>query len=205
MIRVKNLKDVEFPILFATLAPAGQEGDAYDITDEIKSWKDETAITAIVNDELILDNGVSNFSKLDSIAILFGSAPVDAKVTSIAPFGEKSNHNFNGIGKEFSILAGETKELVFDIPASDFGFDFTGVELWSDKPVISDKGEMYVKYGDTIVNQFAFTWNIKPNVCDKALPYNATLVYGLKICVLYTNNGEDKNIYINYDLHKRKS
>lgn len=121
-------------------------------------------------------------------------------------FASKVGHSFKGRGLKALCLAGVETEILYIVPDGTT-FDMDGIEVlngaYGDEihmKIIDNEGV----YSGTVgfqLDEFGINWNAKPEMIKK-LPYNATLLQKMKIVIAYKNNGvNDREIYVNLDLH----
>lgn len=126
-----------------------------------------------------------------------------------SPFASKNNLLYDGHGHPTgeTIDPGQTKNIDFTTP--NYVTLFNGLEVFPGEygdevllQIIDTELGAYSGNPDHIFNQFGTNWRMRQELI-KQLPYQAKLLPGMRIRVVYKNNGSAaKHIHCNYDLHK---
>lgn len=148
----------------------------------------------------------TNYKALANTKIL-SNINIEQQTAQAKPFATSVGHSFKGKGFKQNCLKNATttaSEQVFDI------YDMTGVEILNGKlgdeihmKILDDANGTYSGFPNAQLDEFGITWNIRPDVFVKNLPYSARVYPGMLVTFDYTNNDTaDRIIYFNLDLHK---
>ena len=129
----------------------------------------------------------------------------------LEPFADSESHSFKGRGFSKNCPANTTTTVSYQIPSMEgLSYEMSGVEILNASlgdtvhmKVLDDSSGTYSTVPNYQLDEFGITWNVRPDVFIKDLPYSATLMPGMIVAFDYTNStGTDRIIYINLDLHK---
>lgn len=128
----------------------------------------------------------------------------------LPPFAITDNYFYRGQGFAFNVPAGTTLDHDIEI-LDEKAID--GSEIWVASNVfgckanfqVVDKNGIYSPAG-TVLNQFAFDWNLHPSGTNKTSPgYPAKLLAGLFVRIKLTNpSASPVKVYGNLFLHEHK-
>lgn len=136
-----------------------------------------------------------------------GSEPTKVVLT---PFSMTDNYHYRGSGFNFSAPAGVTHTHDISVPEARA---IDGSELWLGSQTygcsvnlsVVDKDGLFAPAG-TVLEQFAFDWNIHPNSANSQRPgYPAQVLAGLYIRIEFTNpSASTLAVYGNLRMHEHK-
>ena len=130
-------------------------------------------------------------------------------IISGSPFASKHNLSFDGEGFKGTAVKNTdtnidwtvTAKTVLGVTFSTFLFDAIEVlnGAYGDKvqlQVLDDATGTYSGYPSIVLDQFGTNWNMRTELIKK-LPYNAKLMVGMVVRVVYTNSTDtDKTVYV---------
>lgn len=195
-----------------------QPDEYYEIEDvELNTWQNSSQLLADIGTSIAIvakdDDGEEDIIDVsEAINYLLGNVTTEVTVTGNTaqgqPFATSVGHTFKGKGFKGNCINGEATMVSYQIDS--YQYDMTGIEILNGAlgdevhmKILDDASGTYSTIPNYQLDEFGITWNVRPAIFVKDLPYSARVMPGMVIAFDYTNNsGADRMIYINLDLHR---